>query len=524
MYRCPLCLKELSSRDNLLRYCHACNEVSSFKFSAENVKNLVKCKNPNCSSDGKIAEGVYLSHQKCKALNPFWKTDKFEIPDSLVGEQVTLNFDKIGLQTFIHWENKMLGRISRIGEKSATDDDENKTEGISESPTPEESIPNASESSDTTQLKGKSVRWMFFPNLLLRATGEINPDNEKRFGRLVALAGVPGAGKTILAFQALTRRGYLQPRSEDKIEIEDFIYSFPKEAAVQSIFELLYIKSLMRDNQPFTEPESTVTKSNNLYTIFIKPTEKVFEKKNSLPEPILPENIEGKVEPDAEGVISRIWNFIKRNARRMYEAYNRGPQTKKEIAKPFWFTLALYDVAGEDDNIIETNIETNENSVDKVALVIDATDFIKREEDSNLARTVRRLNRLRQNSKPFCVVLTKMDLFIKNFENPDLFLPDGMLDNKRSYYSNQAEIKKFLVDFKQFCEKIESGSYPHNLSDLLSALISLKGSENPIFLLENTNLTDTPNAEVKQMPVSIGLDAFVCWCLEIERDDIIESY
>lgn len=501
MYRCPLCLQTINIGDRLIRYCHQCDELRSIEFSPSLLAEEATCGNNGCNAAKRLVGGVFFSHWGCSATSPFWKSGGFGIPGELKGESLMLEFDQpIGNQRFIHWQINLLGRIAELGARISGGDGNGRIapEGIAL----------------------EDLQYMFYPKQLLAAT---ESDKDTRTGYFVALAGVPGAGKTVLAFQALSRRGYLPTGSTDQIELQDFIYSESRdEMTIQPMLQLLYVRSLMSANKPFAEPESTLTKSRNLYALFVRRVENSTDTiSETIDLPITTSSSRSLV-VWSKGIIQRAWSWFLRvvwmsQSTVKVDADNGVP----------WLTLAMYDVAGEDDLVNDRAIEHGRSSVDKVALVVDATDLIgtTAEEDEKLAQTAANLRRLLESNKTFCVVLTKMDIFIANvprgFKLPPSF---GTSRTRSGFYKDQVQVKAFLNRLLNTQKK--SGrrrpNYPHNRIDLLNELIKLDESS-PIFFVENTNLSETPNAEVKNMPVSIGLDSFVCWCLEVDRSDIISG-
>jgi hypothetical protein len=509
-YRCPLCLEELGSKNSLISYCSVCDRAEEFKFIPDSLASKLRCRKAKCLANRSITNGIFLAHVDCKATNPFWDEDENQIsvpPDTLDGKKITLQFTK-GAKSFVHWQINLLNKTSKSGHQYTSRRSEN--------------------GAVQTQKKLISqIREMWFPAILLRATGEKRTvaAGKKRFGQVVSLVGVKSAGKTILALQALDKQGYLGYHTVEKIDIEDYVYSHHKKGeTVQPIFDLLRIRSQMeRDDHPFYMPLPNTRASTNLYSVFFSPTEKALRAAPAV------------VEQTNKEKVGLLEQFKKLNKK-----IDEWIGTSDSTGKPFYFTLALYDVAGEDyENGVDA-IEYLQNKTDKIALVIDAThlidsrrsiavdddDFLRRQ---SLAKTgwtenLESLQNLEKIGKPFCVILTIADLFIQYLKTNSFFEDEfqrEFVDSFNDYrLGNQEKIRKLLRMWKAALSKIKVDPYPHNLFDLLDELIALN-AKNPIFMVETHNLPKPPDDLVTNAPISYGLDSFVCWCLGVERDEII---
>jgi hypothetical protein len=484
-YKCPLCLKRLTAKDKLIRYCYQCDMAKLITAQPESIAQNSKCSKNNCKSNNKIEQGIYFAHKGCEKANPFWNGSVLNIPENteLDGIEITLPFEK-GEPKFKHWQIKLLSRM--IESKARI-----------EMPTQKK------QRNNKRSVKVSSVKRMWFPGLLLRATYEKRPDKNKRFGQIVALIGSRKAGKTILALQALDNEGYVSYTANERIQLQDYIYSKRREdLRIQPIFEILRLRSLMKENRPFYQPPATARFNTNLYTSFFTPTVKAFQTNESL----------GK--SPSENLLNRIVNWIK---------WAFGTTETTEI--PFLFTLALYDVAGEDVQKETVQIEEVKNSADKIALVVDMTDLLVSKinaGDDNLAGHLQALKHLKdETGKPFCVILTKVDLFFAQC-NLNAQSADTNLLKQTYFIGNQFAVKSLLESWKQYVLTLTTETELLNLIGFLDEMFSLD-SGNPIFMVETKNLSDTEEEEIKNQPVSKGLDTFVCWALEIERDEIITT-
>lgn len=484
-YRCPLCLKELRN-EKLVRYCYTCNQAMEISGNTESLARNLRCQKRGCPSNQRIVEGVYLYHLGCRAANPLWKRNapdnendlsgKLEVPvdDDLDGKSYTIS----GKASFTHWQIGVLGRTARH-QVAALD-----------GAVPQKSASQLSE--------------MWFPSMLLRMTAEKRPHfSNKKIGQIVGLVGIKNAGKTILALQALDREGYVTTNSNREIRIEDYIYSFPKSGIViQPFFELLQLRSLMRTNKPFEMPTGTLRASTNLYTVFFHPTKLALRKKEKAPE--------SAAKPSWLQQAKKLWD----------EGLGILP-----AAETFLFTLALYDIAGEDYERRVELVQELENKVDKIALVIDATDLIAGNPggEKNLADCIECLDLLKRREKPFCVVLTKMDAFFKQALAKEPKIANVINPVYEAFYrGDQTKIKGFLKNWRDLSLLFKIKPHPHNQENFLKMLTSADG-DFPIFLVETVNLPPPPEKQVSEQPITFGLDTFVCWCLEVEAEEIIEN-
>lgn len=494
-YKCPLCLKELSVDDKLIRYCYKCDQADFVKGNAESLKINLKCKKPFCKANGLVEEGIYFAHLVCEKSNPFWNGEKLNVPDNakIDGIEITLPFPK-GEPSFKHWQINLLSKTinSKVEAKiSKTTNSNGEVKTVVETK------------------KVSEVAEMWFPSVLLRAMEEKRTG--KKLGQIVALIGTKKAGKTILALQALDEEGYTNPSLSEKIEIEDYIYCTRLGGvAIQPIFELLRLRNFMWANRPFYVPPPTIRETVNFYAAFFSPTKTTLQKKEAAEEAAKSSSIE-----QAKGVWGKVVS--------LWEYLTGAPKDSK---KPFYFTLALYDVAGEAVEKEVEQIEKIKNSVDKIALVIDATDLIeiKGDEKGILAEHRRGLKKLKElGDKPFCVVLTKTDLFAQYLKTHPAFNYEVEQNRQGFYNGNQTVIKDLLENWKQTVATNSSpANRPINLLNFLSDLISLD-NQTPIFMVETRNLPTDAEEMIDAQPFSLGLDTFVCWCLEIGRDEIIET-
>lgn len=487
-YKCPLCLKELGVTDKLIRYCYQCDLADFVKGNAENLGNSLKCKKANCKTHGQIEAGVYFAHLNCEKSNPFWNGNTLNIPDNAAidGIEITLPFSK-GDKSFKHWQINLLNKTVNSG---AVAKSSNEKQNISE------------------------VNEMWFPALLLKSSQERRAG--KKTGQGVALIGTKKAGKTILALQVLDEEGYVSPNLNEKIEIEDYLYCTRLEGVtIQPIFELLRLRSAMWANRPFYVPPPTVRETVNFYTVFYSPTKAALEKKQTT-------ETNGKSDLIGQAVdfTEKANSFWEKIVAKFKEIVGAPGNSKK----PFRFALSLYDVAGENFEKEVEQIEQIKSGVDKIALVIDAADLVENSETQGfLAEHRRALKKLKDiGNKPYCVVLTKTDLFVKYLETIPYFNYEIGENRQQIYQGNQTIIKELLENWrKTIAANADSENRPTNLLNFLNDLVALD-AQNPVFMVETRNLPTDAEQMVEKQPFSMGIDNFVCWCLEIEREEIIE--
>lgn len=468
-YKCPLCLKMLNQNDELYRFCYQCETTRIFKFSEINLNNNITCSKKECRKSLKIVEEIFFAHKNCEKINPFWDGSNLNVPPNtnLDGNKISLPF-QYGEKSFQHWQIKLLTKLKET--KS----------------TVKETAQNVSE-----------IKEMWFPGMLLRATNEKR--NGKRIGQIVSLIGTLKAGKTILALQTLDDEGYVSPHSKERIELVDYIFSQARRGlAIQPIFDLLRTRSQMKRNSAFFKPLPTTRENLNLYAVFFKPMAE-------------PEGNKEK-QPKAEKALS--WGFISGAIKDAFK--------EEDSSQPFFYTLALYDVAGEDVANEVNHIDKIKQQADKIALVIDSTDLLENNGNpnwgDNLADTLETLRSLKSNpEKPFCVIFTKIDIFFQKLSSINFTDLEGF--KKRLFEGNQKSIKEFLQARQPKIINIVNEHLNPTLGHLFRELLSLT-ENNPIFFIETSPLSENA-VEHQTQPLSKGLDTFVCWALEISKSEII---
>jgi len=451
----------LTEASQLVRACLDHPNIEPFTITIhddeEGLPDTVYCSGGNGGCNNSIYPGVFLRHVGCHAHNPYWDGRTVNIPgtDSTTTYQfATPEGQKNILVT--HWEIGMM-----------------------------RTIPAAQE--------------MWFPLMLLRATSEtLNNQSGKRIGVLVELAGSAQVGKTILAMQSMEYEGYV---AEDNgqgrhIEVKDFMFSrLPpgRTAATNPLLANLYLSSLMRLNKKGLHGFAPTLKlPGDVKAAFIQPASSGGRK--------LPLDSTGS-EPRKSriGAIAKIVIDILIGIKDIFWSHR---------SSGFWYTVILYDIAGEAFIVGDPTTDAIERAVDKVAVLVDATEIFNFQGDGDsVAMANEQIGKAAARNLPHCLVVTKVDLVMQ------MLLPE-----------DQVKVKKFAEDL--------SGEYKEETRELLKKWLSQGTADanirqlnnridkvDRVFLIWTENLpTSNEQGTVQtssEQPRSYGLARFICWCLEI---------
>jgi len=449
-YKCPLCLKELTEGDQLERFC-SCHPEHTQKFDCSSyaIQMEMFCPQAECECNQDIESGVVLRHVNCDAKNPFWAANqqRLDIPGDARSKKIS---GQVGGTTVdvVHWEIGMLRRV-----------------------------PNAEE--------------MWFPLMLLRATAETQA--RKRVGVLIELAGATGAGKTILAMQAMDYQGYVAPWSGDRhVEVRDYIFSRrPAGASDNPLITTLYLRHLMeRNRQGIFLPAGTKKETGDLKVVFLKPTR--------TPEMPSPKNEKR----------SSFFSQIKNEGKNLFKDI-----LDSEISRSFWYTVAFYDTAGEWHEEEHGLLDTIESSVDKVTILLDATEFADSTgEQPSIEVAAQRIQRLGARQKlRCCCVVSKLDSLMEGWSANETNKVISIAEDLTSDERNDAAARALLVGWLK--------QHPTTNKGVLAKYIET--NQIPIFFVWTEGLPGQPTgARVFEQPYSPGLARFICWCLDIKWEDI----
>jgi hypothetical protein len=457
----------------LERYCTKHQHKDRFECDPNTLKKNLYCKersdNCNETTDG----GVFFRHIGCVYKNPFWDSAKQEVSvpgdETKTAVQFRLDFDT-GQDMGVNVQHWLLGVLRNVP---------------------------------------RDTREMWFPAMLLRATAE------KRFatriGSLVELAGARESGKTILAVQMMTRHGYLfTHNSKNEVLINNFVYS-PVEStgdpkvipSFRRYIETLHLVSLLqRNNKEIFLPIGTRREQGHLKAAFIKPS------KNW--------HVSTEDDDDDEMTIQqKSVKWLKKTAVNFLEELKiAGASILGSESRPFWYTIILYDPAGENSE----EEDLRRDNVDKVAIVINAEDIfdLKRystEEGVSLRVANRLIAQGVDRKQKLFLVVTQMDK-IKNYVGAD--------DWKRvETVADDVNLKKSLSrEAKELLKKWLVQIPTENKTELKEKLKFV----DKVFFVWTEDLPDSyiPKKQDK-LPKSKGLARFVCACLEIKLSQITQS-
>ena len=493
-YKCPLCLIPLGNGVRLQRYCVKHGVGIEFNCDSRTLRAETYCseRGDNCNetTDG----GVFFRHIGCPHKNPFWNTEKsvVEVPGEAEETSALFQLDFATSReraiTVQHW---LLGVLRLVPEEW-----------------PE----------------------MWFPAMMLRATAEMS-SLWKRVGVLVELAGAKESGKTILAMMSMNEHGYtLANGTSHEIEVRDYIYSSHKnEGQFRRYVETLHLSTLLKDGQRkgLFLPQGTF-RSRNVKVSFIKPSK----------------NWQVPTDDD----VDEDFRWPKRFAMKALFAV---PNIAKRIVSetglvlwqimhtansyPFWYTVVLYDTAGEANDARDMQRELD--AIDKVAIVVNAgeifglsqkvnvadegkdgeSDEFEEDdeiesggaiEDQSIKTACDRIAKGVDRKQKLYLIVTQMDRIKEQIED-DWQRVEAIADSIGSKKLNR-EAKGMLSEW------LSRSPAPH-ASDLKNKLRLVKD----IFFVWTEDLPKSlvPERQAK-MPRSRGLAKFICDCLDVKVSQI----
>lgn len=340
---------------------------------------------------------------------------------------------------------------------------------------------------------------MWFPLMLLRATNEtLNNQRGKRIGVLVELAGSTQVGKTILAMQSMEYEGYV---AEDHgqgrhVEVKDFMFSrLPpgRTAATNPLLANLYLSSLMRLNKKGLHGFAPTFKlPGDVKAAFFKPASAA---RRSLPlDSSGSEPRQSRVGAIAKNVIDILIGI-----KDIFWSHR---------SRGFWYTVILYDIAGEAFIVGDPTTDAIERAVDKVAVLVDATEIFDFQGDGDSVATANeQIGKAAARSLPHCLVVTKVDLIM------GMLPPEDQVKVKKFAEDLSCEYKEETLELLQ--KWLDQGTADANIRQLKNRIDKV----DRVFLIWTENLP-TSNKEgtvqtSSEQPRSYGLARFICWCLEI---------
>lgn len=496
-YKCPLCLTPLANGVRLQRYCVKHRVSKEFNCHPRTLRAEIYCSESGDNCNETTEDGVFFRHIGCSYKNPFWNEAKGVVEVPVQSEETSAGYQLdfgLGGEREVrvvvqHW---LLGVLALL------------PENISE---------------------------MWFPAMLLRATAETS-SLWRRVGVLVELAGAKESGKTILAMMSMNQHGYtLVNGSSPEIEVRDFIYSSHKEGNQGEFLryvETLHLSTLLKDGQRkrLFLPQGTF-RGRSVKVSFIKPSKNWqiptddgveadlrWPKKLALKALFAVPNL-------VKGIVSQTalvaWQIV--HAATSY---------------PFWYTVVLYDTAGEANDA--RDIQRELDAIDKVAIVVNAGEIfglakqlhvapdenvgesgqIEEDgetefgglEDQSIKTACDRIAKGVDRRQKLYLIVTQMDR-IKEQIKADWPRVEVIVDSIGSKHFNR-EAKEMLSQW------LAQSHAPH-ADDLKNKLRRVKD----VFFVWTEDLPKSlaPNRQAR-MPRSRGLAKFICDCLGVKMSQI----
>lgn len=471
-YKCPLCLRDLTPEDTLVRFCTKHSEkYEPFKCTPDNIPRVFFCPKRGCYSNFEIEQGVFLLHVGCDAKNPFWNADKKQtvIPgdnrdSTTVTATVNVGRDlKDGVEVQ-HWEIGMLRVVPNMYEE------------------------------------------MWFPLMLLLATNGTDARGA-RLGALVELSGAASVGKTIIALQSMDYQGYVPSGMRDlSVIVKGFIYSrTPPLAAFIPMLSIMHLHTLLRLDRIGTyTPLGTRAMPGDLKAALFLPRPDAAANGNR----------------GDSGVVSR---FFQEMGGLFGGLIGKGGAVG--VGSRHWYSLLFYDSAGED--VEAETMRWELRAVDKLAVFIDAQEIFSGPETS-IGVAVQRISRnWTSERKPCALVVTKLDLVFGSKYR--VSGQEHAVDESKIREMTQAGgpgdtsgIREMLI---QWLKSDRSGTRQQLLGMLEDdRRRDGKGDSyiERVFFVWTENLSETQRGDHLQ-PESHGLLQLVCWCLDREWAEINQS-
>jgi len=473
-YKCPLCLTLLKKEIGLERYCTKHQSRERFECDPNTLEKKFYCKEPGDNCNETTDDGVFLRHVGCSYKNPFWNSsqNKVIVPgdETKTAVQFQLDFDS-GQDIGINVQHWLIGMLR--------------------------SVPN-----DTSE--------MWFPAMLLRATAEKRVAN--RVGVLVELSGARESGKTILAVQMMTRHGYrFANNATNEVLVNDFVYSpvestgDPKiQASFRRYIETLHLVSLLkRNNHDLFLPMGTRREHGHLKVAFIKPSKHWR----------VPTEDDDDDEMTTAQKIAKLVKWTFKNFSQ--ELKIAGTQILGGNSRSFWYTVVLYDPAGE--NCEEDDLRRNLGNADKVAVVINAAEIFDLKtniaEEISLRVANRRIAQGVDRKQKLFLVITQMDRVKNKMGEEDWKRVEAIADDISLKRSLSREARSLLIKWLE-------QSPTENKKELKE---KLKLVDKVFFVWTEDLPTASKPAKRDTLPKSKGLARFVCACLGIKLSQISQS-
>ncbi|HXQ33491.1 MAG TPA: hypothetical protein VN843_05670, partial [Anaerolineales bacterium] len=308
-------------------------------------------------------------------------------------------------------------------------------------------------------------------------------------------------------------RGYaLHNGSSVEVELRDYIYSsHTTQGQLNRYIETLHLSTLLRDGQSrgLFLPQGTF-KGRNIKVSFIKPSKhwQVPPDDEVSDDFSLPKRIALKT-------LLAIPNFIKGFASETALVFWQ--ITHKATHYPFWYTVILYDTAGEANEVRDLQRELH--AIDKVAVVINAGEIfglLQSEAADGTAVNDQSLRSARERIKTgidrkqkLYIVVTQMDRIREQIKD-DWQQVETIADSIGSRkYNREAKdlLRKWLAQ-SQSTHAAELGNKLRNVTSVF------------FVWTEDLPPSQAPANQAK-LPRSRGIAKFMCDCLGVKTDQIV---
>jgi hypothetical protein len=356
---------------------------------------------------------VYVSHERCKAINPFWTwaDKKLVIPgddadgDTFPATLQCIATDKPFQRTLSYWMVKILRETYKFG---------------------------------------NDYQPMWYPLQLLLATAvEENEERKRPYGSLVEMASTKSVGKTILTLQVLNQALYRNGRG---VTIRDYFYPNAdlKDVQLDNYRDKFYREVFyhsMWSQTPISRPFGTVPSPGDLRAVFIQP--------------VLSEDLPAQThEATSDGRIWRTINYFAGSLKVVVKAIlipgSEGTKKNEKTPAPkledlfrkynreYWSPIIFYDTAGELQQNFGPVTKAVRELTNKLAICIDAREIFNRYEpltpeekvmpvserkNASIKHAYKRLREREmtpRRKKAVCIVITKLDLVLSATEKEEV--------------------------------------------------------------------------------------------------------
>lgn len=211
LLRCPLCLQKLHPGVNFYRYCpnHA-DFLDPVALSPDDYSGIY-CPSPDCRRLPNIQDGIFLLHEGCPCLSPFWNGRSLDVNRTITIEN----------QPVRHWQLEKLKEIAKLH------------------PTRPE---------------------MWFPLIHFRAANELW--NGEPLGAAILMSGARNVGKTVLSVMAMCSE-------YEDLPVERFFHVTPASYDAPA-HELLAIFSFLKDLREYQSIKAKISPTGADYISNLK--------------------------------------------------------------------------------------------------------------------------------------------------------------------------------------------------------------------------------------------------------------